>query len=193
MPKLDNTHLSTRIERELERLKNGNALVVRNVKAVLSAEQWSAMEAAWSEQKQLHRGKRPRDEDQRKKLGMKNKRRIYIEALEKALAAANANATNFLRRAQTDAARRQIEIYTDAVKRMREQAKDMHVARNYANNELTRAGLNRLDRARRGMNRRDREVHDIEEQLRACFRGEMTADELEQEKMLERHQQWKER
>lgn len=185
MPKLNNTHLSTRIARELKRLKDGDPLIVRNVRAVLSDEQIISVDTAWTEQKLLHRGKRPKDEAERIELGMKDKRELYIDALSNALIEANSNSLEFLKGAQAQAARRQIKIYTDAVMEAGKEGKDIQTARNCANNELTRAGLNRLDRAPVGLNKRDQEVHSIEEQLKARFRAEMTEEELEQQKLLE--------
>lgn len=193
MPKLNNTHLSSRILTQIQRLKENEPLNLRNIKAVLTPEQYAAAEAMWIEQKTIHRGKRPRNEKHRKELGIKDKREIYIEALEGALKDAKGSTAQFFDQAQVAAAKRQIEIYTDAVKQALEQGKSIEVARNYANNELTRAGLNRLDRGRVGLNKRDHEVSDVEDTLKARIRDDMTKEELEQQKLLDQFHAWKNR
>lgn len=193
MPKLNSTHLSSRILTQIQRLKENEPLNLRNIKAVLTPEQHAAAEAVWIEQKTIHRGKRPRNEEHRKELGIRNKREIYIEALQGALEDAKGNTAQFFDQAQVAAAKRQIEIYTDAVKKALEQGKSIEVARNYANNELTRAGLNRLDRGRVGLNKRDREVNDVEDTLKARIRDDMTKEELEQQKLLDQFHAWKNR
>ena len=157
----------------------------------MNGEQLIALDATWDEQKLLHRGKRPKDENERTELGMKDKREIYIDALSKALIEASANGLNFLKKSQVEATRRQIEIYTNAVIEAGEEGKDNQTARNYANNELTRAGLNRLDRARSGLNKGDREVNEFEDQIRAQLRDEMSEEELEQQKLLDEYQKRK--
>lgn len=191
MPKLDETHLSTRILRQLERLKANGRLIVRDVSAVLSPQQFAAVQSKWNEQKALHRGKRPRSEDERRVLGIKDKREIYIDALEEALREANDNALEFLKKAQAEATRRQVEIYLNAVKDAKDRGKSSQVAQNFANNELTRASLGRLDRSPACLNQRDREVSELENQIKANIRTEMTEEELEQQKLLEQFQKWK--
>ena len=65
-------------------------------------------------------------------------------------------------------------------------------AQGAANNALTRAALPRIDgQAVRSMSKRDKEVFEMEEELKRCIRSEMTAEEIEQLDMLEgleRHQ-----
>lgn len=191
MPKLDQTHLSARLARQIERLKAGGCLVIRDVSAVLSPQQFAAAEAKWNDQKTLHRGTRPKNDQERIALGIKDKREIYIDALEEALREANDNALEFLKKAQAEATRRQVEIYLNAVKDAKDRGKSSEVAQNFANNELTRAGFGRLDRSSAGVNKRDREVNELENQIKAKIRNEMTEEELEQQKMLEQFLKWK--
>ncbi len=56
----------------------------------------------------------------------------------------------------------------DSYGNAREDGKEKHQAENIANNDLTRAGLERYDRQKmiQGLNKRDREVFKLEEQLK---------------------------
>lgn len=200
MPKLDPTRIIDRIEKQLQKLRSGGAMVIRDIEAVLNDEQISAARAAWMAQKQFHRGTRTQDSDKRMAMGMKGKREVYIDALAGALTDAKAGIKDHLQKAQATAAGRQIEIYTNAMANAKSDGMEVEAARNFANNELTRAGLGRLDRRRReacdevrwrSIVARTQKVEEVEGNLRARIRDGLTNEELEQEKMLERHQKWK--
>ena len=68
----------------------------------------------------------------------------------------------------------------------RADGKEQYAAQGAANNALTRAALRRVDgQAVRSMSKRDKEVFEMEEELKRRIRSEMTAEELEQLDMLE--------
>jgi hypothetical protein len=50
-----------------------------------------------------------------------------------------------LKKREADLTRRQLRIYFDALDEAKEKGKDTTEAKNYANNELTRAGIQRMD------------------------------------------------
>jgi hypothetical protein len=82
--------------------------------------------------------------------------------------------------------RAQAKIYFDEYNKAIAEGKEISVAKNRANNELTRAGLRRMDgqQVNRFMTARDREVFKMEESLRESFKNEMTAQELQQQSLL---------
>lgn len=70
MPKLDGTHLPSRLAERLADLKAGKEVAARDIKALLNDEQIAAMDAAWAEQQALRKGKRARTKEEEKELGL---------------------------------------------------------------------------------------------------------------------------
>lgn len=189
MPKLDGTHLPSRLAERLADLKAGKEVAARDIKALLSDEQTAAMEAAWTQQQALRRGKRARTKEEEQALGWKTKRDIHIEAYEQALAVANGGVLKELERLQLEATKRQMRIYMAAYSKARDAGKLDLVAQNLANNDLTRAGLGRLDgQVVRFRNKRDQEVWALEEKILERARSELTPEELEQIELWEEHE-----
>ncbi len=84
---------------------------------------------------------------------------------------------------------RQARIYLDSYSKARVAGKSELEAQSIANNDLTRAGLRKLDGKVVGhINQRDREVWEMENQLRQQLKIEMSAEELEQIELLEEHE-----
>lgn len=189
MPKLDGTHLPQRLAERLADLKTDKEVAARDVKALLSDEQVAEMDAAWEEQQALRKVKRARTKEEEKELGWKTKREVYIEAYEKAMSEANDDQVDAWTKKLRDAEIRQARTYFDAYGKARDDRKDIQTAKNIANNALTAAGLNRLDGEVVGhLSKRDKEVWEMEEAIRAEIRKNMTPEELEQLEMLEEHE-----
>jgi hypothetical protein len=90
---------------------------------------------------------------------------------------------------QLDAKVRQARIYLESYSKAIDAGKTEEVARNLANNDLTRAGLNRIDGQRLVyQSKRDREVWEMEQQILGRIRSEMTPEELEQIELAEEHE-----
>ena len=190
MPKLDGTHLPQRLKERLADLKAGKEVAVRDVKALLSDEQNTAMDMAWAEQQALRKVKRARTKDEERELGWKTKREIYIDAYEKAFKEADDGVLKEFERLQREAVKRQMRIYFETLNKALKEGKEKRVAENLANNALASAKLNRLDGQKivaAGLTRRDREIREMEDALRDSFKKNMTADELEQLTMSEQH------
>ena len=190
MPKLDGTHLPQRLKERLADLKAGKEVAVRDVKALLSDEQNTAMDMAWAEQQALRKVKRARTKDEERELGWKTKREIYIDAYEKAFKEADDGVLKEFERLQREAVKRQMRIYFETLDKALKEGKEKRVAENLANNALASAKLNRLDGQKivaAGLTRRDREIREMEDALRDSFKKNMTADELEQLTMSEQH------
>ena len=189
MPKLDGTHIEERLRERLEKLRSGEEVAKREVEALLTEQQVVDMNAAWKEQQELRKQKRARTKEEEIALGWKTKRDIQIEAYERAVTEADAAMLATLEELQRKAEVRQARIYLDSYFKATKEGKTTDVARNLANNDLTRAGLNRIDGQVVGyQSKRDREVWEMEQQILGRIRSEMTQEELEQLELAEEHE-----
>jgi hypothetical protein len=189
MPKLDGTHIAERLNERLEKLRNGEEVAKREIEALLTDEQVAAMNAAWEAQQALRKQKRARTKEEEIALGWKTKREIQIEAYERAVAQADTAMLETLEELQHKASVRQAKIYLDSYFKATKEGKTPDVARNLANNDLTRAGLKRIDGQVVGhQSKRDREVWEMEQQILGRIRSEMTPEELEQLELVEEHE-----
>lgn len=188
MPELDDTHTGQRLQRRIAELEAGNEIAKRDVYAVLSEQQQQELESELAAQQALKRQGRARTDDEKKALGWKTIREVRIEVLKRALAQAETSELDALKQKQHDAEVRRARIYVEAYFEARKAGKTEHVAHTWANNELTRAGLSRMDgRVVGDRNARDKAVRELEEGLVQRARSEMPAYELEQLELLEAH------
>jgi hypothetical protein len=189
MPKLDGTHIEGRLRERLEKLRSGEEVAKREIEALLTDEQVAAMNAAWEAQQALRKQKRARTKEEEIALGWKTKREIQIEAYERAITEADDGMLETLEELQHKASVRQAKIYLDSYFKATKEGKTPDVARNLANNDLTRAGLKRVDGQVVGyQSKRDREVWEMEQQILGRIRSEMTPEELEQLELAEEHE-----
>lgn len=167
MPKLDGTQIVERLQKRLEQLQTGEEVAAKDIRALLNDEQQAALDAAWEQQQQLRKQKRARTEDEQKSLGWKTKRELHIQAYEQAITQASGYELNALKKRMKDAEVRSARIYMDAWSKSVDEGKSGQQAQNFANNELTRAGLRRVDgREVSSISRRDKEVWAMEDALR---------------------------
>jgi hypothetical protein len=189
MPKLDGTHIAERLNERLEKLRSGEEVAKREIEALLTDEQVAAMNAAWEAQQALRKQKRARTKEEEIALGWKTKREIQIEAYERAITEADAAMLATLEGLMRKDEVRQARIYLDSYFKATKEGKTTDVAKNLANNDLTRAGLKRVDGQVVGhQNERDREVWEMEQQILGRIRSEMTTEELEQLELLREHE-----
>jgi hypothetical protein len=183
MPKLDGTHILQRLTERLAKLEAGEEIAAKEIRSLLTPEQQQELDDLWEEQQALRKAKRARTEAEGKALGWKTKREVRIEVFKRALATAWEGIDSEFERLQEQASIRQAKIYFDEYNKAVAEGKEIPVAKNRANNELTRAGLRRMDgqQVNRFMTARDREVFKMEDSLRESFKNEMTAQELEQQ------------
>jgi len=186
MPKLDGTHILQRLTERLAKLDAGEEIAAKEIRSLLTPEQQQELEDLWEEQQALRKAKRARTEAEEKALGWKTKREIRIEVFKRALATSWEGIESEFERLQAQATIRQAKIYFDEYNKAIAEGKEISVAKNRANNELTMAGLRRMDgkQVNRFMTARDKEVFKMEESLRESFKSEMTAQELEQRSLL---------
>jgi hypothetical protein len=186
MPKLNTDVLIQRLQGRIAELEAGAEVAVKHIRALITDTQLKALDDALAEQVELKKAKRARTEEEKKALGWKTIREVRLEVLKNALAEANAGLLADYKRRMKAADVRQARIYFEAYGKARDEGKDIDAAKTWANNELTRAGLRRMDGlAVAHQNDRDREVNEMEDAIRARIKNEMTADELEQQQMLE--------
>jgi hypothetical protein len=145
MPKLNGIHIFERLRERLEQLEAGEEIAAKEIRSLLTPEQQQELEDAWKEQQELRKGKRARTAEEERALGWKTKREVRIEVFKRALKAADDGVDKEFERLQIEATKRQLKIYFEALDEAKKLGKDNTEAENYANNELTRAGMRRMD------------------------------------------------
>jgi hypothetical protein len=189
MPKLDGTHIASRLRERLEELRAGKEVAARDLRALLTSEQVNAMDAAWVEQQTLRKQKRARTKEEEAALGWKTKREIQIEAYERAVEESDLGMLETVEELQRKAEVRGARIYMDEYCKARAEGKSDEGASNRANIELTTSGVQRSDgRSVQFLSKRDREVWEMERQIKQQARSEMTPEELEQVELWEVHE-----
>lgn len=184
MPKLDGTHMVERLQKRIAELEAGQEVAARDIEALLTPDQRTALDAAWAKQKLLRNQKGAVNKADQAADGWKTKRELRLQAFQSALVDAKQGEVVAYQKKQANATSRQLRIYFDALDEAKDAGKDKHAARTWANNELTRAKLRRLDGVtvpHPGSARR-REMEALEREL--TVRG-MDDDELEEFKMVE--------
>ena len=185
MPKLDPFQISSRLHDKLEDLLAGKEVAARDLKVLLSDERLAAMEQAWAEQKALRKKKRARTKEEEAALGWKSKREVLIEAVEAELAMHDSNAEAYIEKEKADAEQRGARIFMDAVSKGMHEGKTLGQAMNMANNDLTRAGLQRTDGyVSRRLSSRDREILELEQSIMQKLESEMDDYERKQLELL---------
>lgn len=178
MPKLNATHIPERLREAIEQLERGEEVEAKKNKTLLNPKQQKALDDAWTEQQVLRKKhKPPKTEEEKQKLGWKDKREVRIEVFKQALAELDGDIHNIylkqLAREQAQATKAYLKGYFGATG---EQNK--HSAGNIA---VRQAGFKpNLGSTRGG---RDQEVWSMEEKLLKQFEAEMTAEEREQLKL----------
>jgi hypothetical protein len=145
MPKLNGIHIFERLRERLEQLEAGEEIAAKEIRSLLTPEQQQELEDAWKKQQELRKGRRARTAEEEKELGWKTKREVRIEVFKRALKAADDGVDKEFERLQVEATKRQLKIYFEALDEAKKLGKDKAEAENYANNELTRAGIRRMD------------------------------------------------
>jgi hypothetical protein len=145
MPKLNTDVLIQRLEGRIAELEAGAEIAKKDILALLTEAQQQALNNELAEQVELKKTKRARTEEEKKALGWKTIREIRLGVLRNALAEANAGLLADYERRQRAAEVRQTRIYFEALKKAETEGKDLQAAKIWANNELTRAGLRRMD------------------------------------------------
>ncbi len=179
MPKLNDTHLPERLKEAIKQLEAGEEVEAKKNKTLLNATQQKELENAWTQQQALRKKhKPPKTEEEKRKIGWKDKREVRIDIYKQALAELEENFVDIhlkqLAKEQAKATRAYLKGYFGATER---QDKD-----SAGKIEVQRAGFTPNSISVRGG--RDKEVRDLEEQLLKRFEAEMTEEEREQRELL---------
>ena len=188
MPELDDTHTSQRLQWRIAQLEAGDEIAKRDIYAVLDQQQQQALESELAAQQGLKKLSRARTDEEKKAVGWKTIREVRIEVLKRALAQAATRELGAWKKKVHDSEVRGAKIYLEAFFEAKKAGKTTQAAYIWANNALTRAGLQRRDgRVVGDRSARDKAVREMEEKILQRARSEMTADELEQLELLEEH------
>ena len=183
MPKLNQTHLPERLKEAIQQLENGIEVEAKKNKTLLSAAQQKELEDAWTKQQALRKQyKPPKTEQEKKKIGWKDKREVRIEIYKKALAELEEDIFDIhlkqLAKEQAKATKAYLKGYFGAG-----ELQDRDSAGKI---EVQRAGFTVA--RYRAFTERDKEVRDLEDALRKQFEAEMTDEEQEQQELLKEHE-----
>jgi hypothetical protein len=182
MPKLNATHLPERLKEAIEQLESGIEVEAKKNKTLLNDEQRKALDDAWDNQQALRKKyKPPKTEEEKQRIGWKDKREVRIEIYKQAYEEITANAVANIRKLQQQREAKAARVYLEA----RFNAKDGVNGDSAGNIAMTRAGFSP---ANSRVNKRDEEVFELEEQLRKQFEAEMTDEEREQLELLKEHE-----
>ena len=165
MPKLTDAQRYEKLREQLADLKAGKEVVRRKMEVVLSPAQLKAIDDQWAEQQKLRAKVKARTKEQQQAAGYKSKRDIQIEVYEDACNALNP--FTILQKEMKDAEIRRAKIYMKSYTTARKEGKEIYQSESIANNDLTRAGLERYDGAsNRHVSKRDREIAEGEAALK---------------------------
>jgi nitrogen regulatory protein PII len=165
MPKVDELQKYEKLQEQLADLKNGKEVAARKMNVVLDEKQLKAIDDAWTHQQQLRKTVKARTKQQQIDAGFKSKRDIHIAIYEQAIK--DLDPVKLIEKELRDAEIRQAKIYMSSLNKAIEEGKTQEQAKKIANNNLTRAGLARVDGIkRRFQSQRDKEVFALEAQLK---------------------------
>jgi len=178
MPKLNRTHLPERLKEAIEHLERGEEVEAKKNKTLLNAQQQKELDDAWTKQQALRKQhKPPKTEEEKKKIGWKDKREVRIEIYKQALAELEEDIFDIhlkqLEREQAKATKAYLKGYFGAT-----DGQDKDSAGKIA---VKRAGFTPNYGHRTS---RDSEVREMEEALIKRFEAEMTDEEREQRELL---------
>lgn len=183
MPKLNDTHLPERLKEAIKQLENGEEVEAKKNKTLLNAKQQQALVDAWDQQQALRKEhKPPKTEEEKKKIGWKDKREVRIDIYKQALSELEEDIFDIhlkqLAKEQAKATKAYLKGYFGAG-----ETQDRDSAGKI---EVQRAGF-RVAR-HTAFTKRDKEVRDMEDTLRKQFEAEMTDEEREQKELLKEHE-----
>jgi hypothetical protein len=179
MPKLNDTHLPERLKEAIKQLEEGKEVEAKKNKTLLNAKQQQALVDAWDQQQELRKQhKPPKTEEEKQKIGWKDKREVRIDIYKQALAELEEDIFDIhlkqLEKEQAKATKAYLKGYFGATGL---QDKD-----SAGKISAQRAGFKVSSGT--SMSKRDLEVRKIEEELLKQFEAEMTDEEREQRELL---------
>lgn len=179
MPKINITHIVGRIQERIEQLERGDALEARDINALLTKEQQQNLKDAWTKQQILRKiHKPPKTNEEAQKIGWKTIREVRLEVYKQALQEAQDNVGDGFEKLQRQIEVKAARVFMDAFCQAKDEGKNAWSAGNIA---LRRNGFNRVDgQSYSYSNTRDKEVNEMEDNLRQRIENDLSAEEKEQ-------------
>lgn len=188
MPKLNTIKVEHRLDDYISRMSADEAVALRDIKAILKlvGQQYvDWIDEEKERQRELKRTRRARTDDQAKEFGYKSIHEILTEALNRARRKLQDDLLENLEGEVRAKELRQAKTFLDAFFSARHTGKEWHSALAWANNELTRSGLPRVDgQVVSARSSRDKQVWAIEQELMQRFYNQATDHEREQQDLL---------
>jgi hypothetical protein len=180
MPKYQAEHLIKSLQKRIKQLEDGELLEARDINVLLNRKQREHFKNNWSKQQVLRKThKSPKKEEDKKRIGWKTIREVRLEILNEALVEANEGLLGSFEKRLKNAEVKRDKIYTKTYFNNIKKGVDKITSTSRANNELTKHGLQRIDRMRYnkfGLRKRDKEINEMEDALRKKFEAELTKD-----------------
>ena len=180
MPKYQAEHLIQSLQRRIKQLENAKLLEARDINVLLNKKQKQDLKNNWSKQQALRKiHKPPKTEKDKKSIGWKTIREVRLEILNEALVEANEGLLESFEKRLKNAEVKRAKIYTKKYFNNIKNSVDIITSISRANNELTKHGLQRIDRMQHNkfsLRKRDKEINEIEDALRKKFEAELTKD-----------------
>ena len=164
MPMLNATHIPERLREAIEQLERGEEVEAKKNKSLLNVHQQKALDDAWTEQQVLRKKQKPpKSEEEKQKLGWKDKREVRIEIYKQALQDADGNAVEDIKELQKQREARANRIYMDAWSKSVSEDRGGAQAVSAGNIALQRAGFD--VRGTSSIPKRDLEIRKLERQI----------------------------
>ena len=177
MPKLNATHIPERLREAIEQLERGEEVEAKKNKTLLNLKQQKALDDAWTEQQALRKKhKPPKTEEEKQKLGWKDKREVRIEIYKQALQDADDNAVEDIKELQKQREANANRIYMDAWSKSVSEGKGRTQAISAGNIALVKAGFGRPVAV---VNERDKEIRKLEQQILEQSEDSLSDEERE--------------
>jgi hypothetical protein len=175
MPKINNVHRLDRLKERLAQIEREEEVDIRDINNLLSDEQEQRLKDLWKDEQAKRKNK------SYKKDEWKTKRDFRITVLKDVINQIDDNLLNELEELQQQREVKAARVFMDAYCEAKENNQN---AMSKANIALQRAGFRPIDRRVNSMSRRDREVRQVEEELKKRILDGMTKEEREQLELL---------
>ena len=187
MPKLNNTHLSERIQEHITKMERGEEVEAKKDKTLLNEQQQKELKEALAQQQQLKKThKRPKTQEEKDAIGWKEIREVRLEIYRQALEQLSANVVDDIRELQRQREARAARVFMEAWSKAGKEGKVGSSAISAGNIALTRAGF--TPQGHFGLTKRDREIKAFEEEFLKQSENELSEEEKEQLDLLREHE-----
>jgi len=177
MPKLSIDQLIKRLQNRIEQLENNELLEARDFNSLLNKKQKQAFKDAWNIQKYLRKiHKIPKTDQYKKKIDWKTIREVRLEIYKQALLEAKDGLLESYEKKLKELEIKQAKIYVKTYFDNIKNGFDKIKAASRANKKLTMHGLRRVDCLSVGKIGLNKQVNEMEDDLRKRFERELNKD-----------------